>query len=154
MTSLLQPIPRLRPRTLFLLLSSMFIAAGGFIHLREWRDLYRHVPASSPGADVVRLGFPISFAASLALVVALVVVVRRRSRFAQPVVIAAITFQAASLATLIATRVGTVLGWTEPSWTPGAEQSRAVEIAAIAALLALAALGPHDQGRLRRARPR
>lgn len=37
-----------------------------------------------------------------------------------------------------------VLGWTEPSWTPGAEQTRIVEVAAIAALVALAVLSHRD----------
>ena len=126
-------------------ISAMFIAAGGFIHLREWLDLYRHVPADSPGAAVVRLGFPLNAAASLILVIALIVTIRRPSRLTQPLFLSAIAFQAASLATLIATRNGSVLGWTEPSWTPGAEQTRAVEIAAIAALVAVAAFSRRDR---------
>ena len=135
----------MRPTTLMALMSSMFIAAGGFIHLTEWRDLYRHVPADSPGADVVRLGFPINTAASLVLVISLLLAIRHRSRLTSPVILPAVAFQAASLAMLIATRVGTVFGWTEPSWTPGAEQSRAVEIAAIVALLVLAAFVRRDR---------
>ena len=126
-------------------LSAMFIGAGGFIHLREWLDVYRQVPASAPGAAVVRIGFPLNAATSLLFVICLVLVFRRPSRFTQPTVLAAIAFQAASLATLIATRVGSVLGWSEPIWTPGAEQSRAVEAAAIVTLLALAALSRCDR---------
>jgi hypothetical protein len=135
----------MRPTTLLAVMSAMFIAAGGFIHLTEWLDLYRHVPANSPGADVVRLGFPHNAAASLVLAIAVLLVTWRRSRLTHPVIFTAIAFQVASLALLIATRVGTVFSWTEPSWTPGAEQSRAVEAAAIAALLALAVLVRGDR---------
>ena len=135
----------MRFTTPMVVLSAMFIGAGGFIHLREWLNVYRQVPASASGAAVVRIGFPLNAAASLALIVALVLVFRRPSRLTQPVILAAIAFQAASLATLIATRVGSVFGWSEPSWTPGAEQTRAVEAAAIVALLALAALSRSDR---------
>lgn len=126
-------------------LSAMFIAAGGFVHLREWLDVYRHVPASTPGADLVRVGFPVNAAASLVLAFALVAVFRRPSRLTQPAIFTALAFQAASLATLIATRVDSVLGWSEPTWTLGAEQTRAVEAAAIVALLALATVSRRDR---------
>ena len=135
----------MRFTTPMVVLSAMFIGAGGFVHLREWLDVYREVPASAPGAAVVRIGFPLNAAASLLLVISLVLVFRRPSRLTQPVILAAIAFQAASLATLIATRVGSVFGWSEPTWTPGAEQTRAVEAAAIVALLALAALSRRDR---------
>lgn len=135
----------MRSTTLMVVLSAMFIAAGGFVHLREWLDIYRHVPASTPGAALVRIGFPVNAAASLVLVIALVLVLRRPSRLTQPTILAALAFQAASLATLIATRVGSVLGWSEPTWTLGAEQTRAIEAAAIVALLALAAVTIHDR---------
>lgn len=135
----------MRPTTLLVVMSAMFIAAGGFIHLTEWLDLYRHVPANSPGADVVRLGFPLNAAASLVLATAVPLVTWHRSRLTHPVIFSAIGFQVGSLAMLIATRVGTVFGWTEPSWTPGAEQSRAVEAAAIVALLVLAVLVRGDR---------
>jgi hypothetical protein len=121
-------------------LSVMFISAGGFIHLREWLDIYRLVPADVPGAAVVRVGFPVNTAASLVFAIALVLVFRRHSRLTQPVIFAALAVQAASLATLIATRIGSVFGWSESTWTPGAEQTRAVEAAAIVALVALAEL--------------
>lgn len=126
-------------------LAAMFIGAGGFVHLRDWLGIYRLVPASASGAAVVRVGFPLNAAASLVLVIALVLVVRRRSRLTQPVIFGALAFQALSLATLIATRVSSVFGWSEPIWTPGAEQTRAVEVAAIIALLALAALSHRDR---------
>lgn len=132
-------------------LAAMFVGAGGIIHLRQWLEIYRQVPSNAPGAAVVRVGFPLNAAVSLAFVVALVLVltVRRSSRFAQPVILAAVVFQVASLATLVATRIGDVFGWSEPSWTPGAEQTRAVEIAAIVALLGLAALRRRESTELR-----
>ena len=130
----------MRFTTPMVVVSAMFIGAGGFIHLREWLDVYRQVPASTPGAAVVRIGFPLVAAASAVLVIALVLVFRRPSRLTQPLIFAAIAFQAVALATLIATRVGSVFGWSEPARTPGAEQTRAVEAAAIFALLALSAL--------------
>lgn len=135
-----ESVRRVRPRTLFLILSSMFVAAGGVIHLREWLDVYRHVPAAIPGAAVVRVGFPLNTAASFVLVVALVLVVWRPSRVTQAVIIGALVIQTASLAMLIATRNASVFGWSEPAWTRAAEQTRAVEVAAIAALLVLASL--------------
>lgn len=135
----------MRFTTPMVVLSAMFVGAGGFIHLREWLDVYRQVPANAQGSAVVRIGFPLNAAASLVVVIALVLVFRRRSRLTQPVILAAIAFQAASLATLIATRVGSVFGWSEPSWTPGAEQTRAVEAAAIIALVTLAALSRRDR---------
>lgn len=143
----------MRFTTPMVVLSAMLIGAGGFIHLREWLDVYRQVPASAPGAAVVRIGFPLNAAASLVLVIALVLVFRRPSRLTQPVIFAAIAFQAASLAALIATRVGSVLGWSEPSWTAAAEQTRAVEAAAIVALLALATLSHRDRTGGRRDAP-
>ena len=143
----LESAHRIRVTTPMVVLAAVFTAAGGFIHLTEWLDLYRHVPAGSPGADVVRLGFPLNAAASLLFVIALALVHRRRSRLTQPTIVAALAFQGASLAMVIATRVGTAFGWTEPSWTPGAEQSRAVEIAAIVALLALALLVRGERSR-------
>lgn len=129
----------------------MYVAAGGFVHLREWSDTYRDVPASAPGALVVRIGFPLNAAASVLLVVALAVVVWRRSRLTQPVILATIALQVASLGVLIGTRVDSVLGWSEPVWTIAADQTRAVEIAAIVTLLLLAASHRRDDGRSRRA---
>ncbi len=143
--SAIESVRRVRPETLFLALSSEFILAGGFIHLREWLDVYRRVPATAPGAAVVRVGLPLNTAASLVIVIALVLVVRRRGRLTQPVIFGALAFQVASLATLIASRVDSVFGWSEPTWTSGADQTRAVELAAIAALIVLAALSRHER---------
>lgn len=57
-----------RPAAPLLLLSGVFVAAGGFVHLREWLVTYRHVPTSLPGAEVVRIGFVINAAVSAVLV--------------------------------------------------------------------------------------
>jgi len=130
--------------TPLVLVSAAFVAAGGYIHLREWLDTYRDVPSEAPGAFVVRVGFPLNAASSLLLAAALVATLFAARRL-QPVVIAsAFLFQAASLAVLIRTRTGTVLGWTEPSWTAGASQTRAVEIAALVCLGAAALLSRAD----------
>lgn len=126
-----------------LLAAALFVAAGGFVHLREWLDTYRQVPGFVAGAAVVRIGFPINAATSLVIAVALAFTAVRRTRFAPHVVAAAILFQAGSLAALILTHTGTLLGWTEPIWTIGADQSRAVEIGALITLttvIAMAAL--------------
>lgn len=123
-----------------LAMSALFVAAGGYVHLREWLDLYRHVPADSPGAAVVTVGFPVNAGVSLLFAGALALCAWRPQRLAPLVVGGAALFQLASLALLIATRTGSVLGWTEPSWTPGADQTRAVEIGALISLAAVAAV--------------
>jgi hypothetical protein len=127
-----------RHRQPLVLVAAAFTLAGGFVHLREWVDGYRDVPADAPGAFVVRFGFPVNAGVAAALTVALLATLWVGRRLAPYVVGAAIAFNAASLATLIATRTGTVLGWTEPVWTPGADQIRAVEIGALVALAASA----------------
>lgn len=141
-----EAVRRLHPSVLFASLAALFIAAGGYVHLREWLDVYRKIPAEQSGAFVVRVGFPVN--AGLSLVVAsavLAVMTRRWSRFALPVLAGAFLFQGASLATLIATRTGSVLGWTEPIWTRGAKQSLAVEVGALVTLLGAAALHTYQQ---------
>ena len=45
-----------------------------------------------------------------------------------------------SLIALIISRTGALAGWMEPVWTHGANQTRAVEIGALAALTSVAAL--------------
>ena len=133
-----------------LLAAALFVAAGGFVHLREWLDTYRQVPASAAGAAVVRIGFPVNAATSVVVALALAFVAIRRMHVRSHVVVAAILFQAGSLAALILTRTGSLLGWTEPIWTLGADQSRAVEIGALISLttvLAVAALQRRVPGR-------
>jgi uncharacterized membrane protein YedE/YeeE len=128
-----------RPATPLLVISALFVAAGGVVHLREWLDIYRHVPASLPGADVVRVGFVLNAGASAVLALALFAAVVAGRRVVALVVAAAV-FEAASLATLIQTRRGTVFGWMEAGWSRGATQTRAVEIGALVALTATAAI--------------
>jgi hypothetical protein len=123
-----------------LLAAAAFTAAGGYIHLTEWLDTYRDTPSEAPGSWLVRIGFPVNAAVSAVAVVALVLAATRLPKLAVPAVVGTFLFQAGSLAFLIGSRTGTVLGWTEPIWTPGAEQSRAVEIAAMVALVVAAAL--------------
>ena len=123
-----------------LVAAAVFTLAGGFVHLREWLDGYRDVPASAPGSFLVRVGFPVNVGVSLVVAAALVFCAVRATRLAPLVVVGAALFQASSLAVVIPTRTGTLFGWTEPIWTSGAAQSRAVEIGALLALGAVAAI--------------
>lgn len=138
-------VDRLRPIAGMAIMSALFVAAGGLIHLREWLELYRHVPASVPGAAVVRVGFPVNTGLSLLVAVSLIAAVLWRRSWAPHVVVAAAILQAGSLATLVATRTGSVLGWTEPAWTTGAKEALAVEIGAIVTLFAVAVLGAQQR---------
>jgi len=124
-----------------MLAAAGYVAAGGYVHLREWFEQYRSVPASVSGAAVVRVGFPINAAVSVVLAALLVAAAVRLPRLAVPAIVATAAFQAAALALLVASRVGSVAGWSEPAWTLGAEQARAVEIGALLSLAAAAGLG-------------
>lgn len=127
----------------------LFVAAGGFVHLREWLETYRDVPARVPGSEVVVIGFPLHVAASVLAVAALVGAAGWKPAWLRIVAVGTAAFQASALAVLVATREGTVLGWTEPTYTRGAEQSLAVEIGALvmlAALVGLDALRRRDDG--------
>ena len=127
--------------TVPLLVAAAFVGAGGFIHMREWLDTYRNVPASVPGADVVRVGFPVNAALSAVIAGALVVTAFAASRRSITMIAAtALLVQAGSLAALILTRTGSVLGWSEHVWSPAANQTRAVEITALIALTVAVAL--------------
>jgi hypothetical protein len=123
-----------------LLAAAVFTSAGGYIHLREWLDGYRGVPESVPGGWVVRTGFLVNAGASFLLAAALLLVAVKFQRLLIPALIASIGFQAGSLAVLIASRRGTVFGWSEPVWTLGANQTRAVEIGALLTLAIVGAL--------------
>jgi hypothetical protein len=124
------------------LVLALFVAAGGYVHLREWLDHYRYVPSAVPGAFVVKVGFPLDSAASLVLAIALTVIAFHTvGRIVAMIALASTAmFEAASLAALILTRTGSVFGWSEQVWTTGASQSRAVEIGALLAVAAIAAL--------------
>ena len=133
---------RERLMSLLIMTAAAFVATGGFIHLREWLDTYRNVPASVPGAAVVRIGFPVNAAVSLVLAIALLASVWRWQSSLTIVAASAFAFEAASLASLILSRTGSVLGWKEPVWTDGANQARLVEIVALVALAGFLA-APH-----------
>lgn len=120
----------------------MFVAAGGFVHARDWLGIYRLVPADLAGAAVVRVGFPINVGISALLVVVLMACAVSRSRFTPLVAAGGFLFQAGSLASLILSRTGSLFGWQEPAWTLGADQSRAVEIGALIALTGILAMRP------------
>ena len=116
------------------LVAAVFVAAGGYLHLREWLDVYRDLPASVPGSAVVRIGFPLNAVLSFVLAAALVATLGPLRRHATAVVVGTLLFQVASLATLIQTRTGSLFGWMEAVWTPAANQIRFVEIGASVAL--------------------
>lgn len=135
--------PTRRPTTPLVLAIAAFVAAGGYIHLREWLDTYRSIPSSVPGSAVVRLGFPVNAAISFLLAALLVAVALRASRTnrATNVVLGATAlFQIGSLASLILSRTDSVFGWSEAVWTRGADQSRAVEIGALVILAGVVGL--------------
>lgn len=117
--------------------AAVFVAAGGYIHLVEWLDVYRDVPSAVPGSEVVTIGFPVNVAISVLAVLGLAVATWKRPTLLWIVVIGTLVFQAGSLATLILSRTGSVLGWSEPTWNDAANQTRAVEIGAILCLVAL-----------------
>lgn len=142
----------MRHTTPLVFLATMFIAAGGLIHLREWLETYRHVPVGAAGAAIVRVGFPLNAVASLLLAGGLGFTVWRCSRYAPHAMVAAAVFQLVSLGALIGTRTGSLLGWSERIWTGGAEQARAVEIGALFLLAAVAAIAA-QQRRVERQRP-
>lgn len=122
------------------ILSAVFVAAGGYVHLTEWLDVYRDLPSQTPGVEVVQVGFPVNVAVSVLAVVALGLAAWRRPRWLWLVVAGTVAFQAGSLASLILSRTGSVFGWTEPVWNDAANQTRAVEIGALVCLTALGVL--------------
>ncbi len=131
-----------------LMAAAVFMAAGGYLHIREWLGGYRGIPDSVPGWFVVRVGFPVNAAASALLAAGLVYCAVRASRLAPLVVIGAALFQAGALATLILSRTGSVFGWSEPSWGRGPNQTRAVEIGALLALAGVAAIAAMQRRRV------
>ena len=120
--------------------SAAFVAAGGYVHLREWLDTYRNVPSSVPGAEVVTVGFPVTAGLSLVAVLVILGTAVLRPAWLRLVAVASLVWQAASIGALVISREGSLLGWMEPTYTPGAEQILAVEIGAIVCLAALLGL--------------
>ena len=132
-----------RPVSPLLLAIAALVGAGGFVHLREWLGSYRSLPSAVPGAAVVKVGFPVTAAISAVLAVVLVaMVLGRRDRSRATAVVLGVTavFQAVSLAALILSRTDSVFGWSEPAWTRGADQIRALEIGALICLAQVAGL--------------
>lgn len=130
-------LPALAPtqRTV-LVIAAVSLLAGGAIHLVDWLNTYRHLPAEFPGSVVVRVGFPLNAAASLLAAGAIAAcMIHPIARNTSVVILAAVGFQVSSLALLIMTRTGTVFGWSEMAWTSGANRTRAAEIAALVALV-------------------
>jgi hypothetical protein len=114
-----------------LLLAAAFVAAGGYVHLREWLQVYRDVPAAVPGAAVVRVGFPVDTVLSTALAGMIVLATLRAPRWITRVVALGIIFEAGALAALVLSRSSSLFGWMEPGWSRGAGQTRAVELGAV-----------------------
>ncbi len=106
------------------------------MHLREWLVLYRDIPSSISGADVVRIGFPLNAVASVLVALLLVASAFAGRKLRVAAVASAGMFQVASLLVLVLSRYGGVGGWVERDWTRGATQTLALEIGALA-LLAL-----------------
>ena len=131
------------PVSPLLLAVAALVAAGGYVHLREWLGSYRSLPSAVPGAAVVKVGFPITAAISVVLAVVLVATALRRqdwNRTAAVVLGVTAVFEAVSLAVLILSRTDSVFGWSEPAWTRGADQIRAVEVGALICLFQVAGL--------------
>ncbi len=129
-----------RVTTPLILIAALFVLAGGYVHLREWQDTYRALPAIVPGRDVVRIGFPINAAVSLVLALALLVTTVRFRRLAPLVLAGAMVFEAASLAAVVISRNASLFGWMESTWTLGANQSVALEIGALVNLALVIAI--------------
>ncbi len=131
------------PASPLLLAIAALVAAGGYVHLREWLGGYRSLPSAVAGAAVVKVGFPVTAAISAVLAVVLVAMVLRRqdwNRTAAVVLGLTAVFQAVSLAVLILSRTDSVFGWSEPAWTRGADQIRAMEVGALICLAQVAGL--------------
>ena len=114
--------------------AGIFVLAGGYVHAREWWDVYRDVPSSVPGSWVVRIGFPVHAVVS-AVVAGALVVASRRLRLLTVAIAGALALQVGSVAALVASSEGTVLGWSEPGYSLAARQALAVEAGAIVCLL-------------------
>lgn len=120
--------------------AALFVAAGGFVHLREWLEVYRDVPDSVSGSEVVTAGFPITAAASVLAVLALLGAALWRPAWLRIVAAATLAFQASAIGALIISREDSLFGWMEPTYNQAAEQALTVEIGAVLALGALLAL--------------
>lgn len=132
-----RPVPLTAP---LLVAAAVYTVGGGVVHLREWLDLYRDIPAAIAGSAVVRIGFPANTVLSVGIAVLLLVVARRGGRLLPFAVAGALLFQAGSLAALVVSRTGSLLGWTEATWAGGASQVLLTEVGALVMLLAASAI--------------
>ena len=130
------PTRAVRP---LLFASALYVVAGGVVHLMQWTDGYRRIPSEVAGSWLVRDGFPLNALVSFLGAAALVWMLVRPTARLVPIVAANLTLQIGSLTLLIATRMTSVFGWSEPVWTSGANQARGVEIGALAMLMLTAA---------------
>jgi hypothetical protein len=131
-----------RPRnavSVLLLLAAVFVAAGGYVHLREWMQVYRDVPSGVPGAVVVRVGFPLDTLLSIVLSGSIVLAALRAPQWVTRIATAGVLFEAGALLALVVSRTSSLFGWMEPGWSRSAGQTRAVEVGAV--LLLSLALG-------------
>lgn len=119
--------------------AGIFVLAGGFVHAREWWDVYRDLPSSVPGAAVVRVGFPINALVS-AVVAGALLVAALRPAWLSAVVGVALALQVGSAAALVASSEGTLLGWSEPGYSLAARQALAVEAGAVLCLVGVGLL--------------
>ncbi len=120
--------------------AALFVAAGGFVHAREWLDTYRDVPSNVPGVEVVSIGFPVTAALSAIVVLLLVGSAIWRPVWLRTIAVLTFGWQAVSIGALVLSREDSVFGWMEPTYTLGAEQTLAVEIGAMVCTAALVGL--------------
>ena len=143
-----------RAQVTMVALAAVLVLLGGAIHLREWSETYRHVPAASPGAAVVRYGFPVHTALSALAAASLMLTALWRPALPwfRRTVLAAIVLEAASITALIVSRNGSLAGWSEVGWSRGAAQSLVVEAGAFLLLALLLGSTLTGASYLRRAR--
>lgn len=119
--------------------AGIFVIAGGYVHAREWWDVYRDLPASVPGAWVVRIGFPVQAVVSVVVGGALLMASRHLA-WLPAVVAGALALQVGSVGALVTSSEGTLLGWSEPGYSQSAQQALAVEGGAVVCLLGVLVL--------------
>ena len=127
------------------LATAAFVAAGGFIHLREWWETYRDVPSSVPGSWVVRVGFPVDVALSVVAVSALVGAVWTGRRLAM-VAGGILAFQVGASVAAVVSREASLFGWTENGYNAAVRQAFAVQAGAALCVVALMALAGVEAG--------
>lgn len=119
-------------------LAALGVAAGGILHLRIWDRDYRHLPSLVPGVKVVQAGFPIDFALSIALAVAVLAFAfgLLRGPVGRLAVLAAGALQVGALVALLLSREASLLGWKEHVWDTNAEQVLVTELVGLVLVVA------------------